>query len=106
MTIAGDMAELCPHTVTHAPLASRDGFGAPTYGAGTAYAARLVRKQRVVRTPSGDEVVATGELWIAGTPTVGADDRITLPDATTPDILAVETYPDEAGTAFVKVFFR
>jgi hypothetical protein len=100
-----DWADMMPHTVTHAPLASRDAYGAPTYGAGVDYTARVLYKNQRVRAADGAEVVARGSVWFVGTPTVSPEDKITLPDATTPPLLSVEQYADADGAHHTKVYF-
>lgn len=100
-----DFTDLMPHTVSHSELASRDEYGAPTYGTETDYTARVLYKQQKVVRSDGREVLARGVMWIAGTPTIDPEDRITLPDDSTPVILAVERVPDESGIHHVKVYF-
>lgn len=104
MGIVDDLADLFTDTATWEPLTGRDDFGAPTYGAGTLFSARLVRKHKLVRDAQGDEVVATATLWIKGAPAVDPDDRIILSDGSTPHILAVDRYQEFGG--HTKVFFR
>lgn len=105
MAFVDDLKDLMADTATHAALASRDSYGVPTYGSGTSYTARLIRKNKLVRDAQGQQVLATAELWIAGTPAIRPDDKITLSDGSTPPIAAVERYQDEDGSCFVKVFF-
>lgn len=97
-----------PHSVTVKSVSSRDGYGEPTYGSGTAYTARVVKKAEKVRSFSGEETVAKAVVWIKGTPNVGPQSQITLPsgflDSTTPPVLAVEQIVDEGGVIGEKVF--
>ena len=107
MTFISDLADMMTDTATWRALTGRDDYGVPTYASpGTSYAARLVRKHRMVRSLEGDEVVSTAQLWIGGTPAIAADDRVTLSDGSTPVILAVERFQDEIGASHVVVFFR
>lgn len=105
MVLLPDLVDLLPHTVSHAALTGRDDFGAPTYGAATEYAARVVYEPKLVRSAPGDVVVAAGYVWLNGAPAVDPADRITLPDATTPPIVSVERFPDEGGDHHTKVYF-
>jgi hypothetical protein len=100
-----EFLDLMPATVSHAPFVSRDEFGAPTYGASTDYRARVIYKPTHVRGPAANIVLAKGVVWIAGTPGIQSEDRITLPDGTTPPILAVARIPDENGAHHEKAFF-
>lgn len=101
-----DFADMMPHTVTHEEFASRDEYGLPAYGSPASLKARVSYRPHKVRTPAGDEVVARGEVWLntAGT-TVDTEDRITLPDGSTPPILSVDGLSDELGAHHAKVHF-
>lgn len=104
MTIDSEFLDLMPHTVSIAHLSSRDAYGVPTYGTATSYRARVVKKAEMVRDTSGADVVSTTQVWLYGTSSVTPESQITLPDATTPKILMVETYADEDGYHHDKVF--
>ena len=104
MSIA-DFTDLMADEITHKALSSRDAYGAPTYGTGTAYTARVVFKPTWIRADDGTQVVARGVVWIAGTPNIDPQDQITLPDGTTPPILAVMRIPDENGMHHIRVAF-
>lgn len=106
MSFINDLRDLLPDTATWAPLTGRDQYGAPTYGAGTTYACRLVRAHKLIRNSAGDQVVSSAHVWLAGTPAVAPDDRVTLSDDTTPPILSVERFQDEDGASHTKVYFR
>lgn len=99
-----DWSDLFPQTVTIASLSSRAAYGKQTFGSATSYSARVVDKAQKIRDPDGQEVLARTVVWVQGTPTVTPQDRITLPDGTTPPILNAEKYPDESGDHHVKVF--
>lgn len=91
---------MCPHTVTIEPFVSRDGFGAPTYGTAVTFQARVQGKNRMIRTRDNVEAVSTVQVYIASTPVVSPDDRVTLPSGFTPSqppILSVQPISDEQG---------
>lgn len=101
-----DWADMMADTVTLAAVASRDAYGRPTFSSTTSYAARVVYKQtRIVNRTNGQDSIATGVIWICGTPTLGIDDQITLPNGSTPVILNWELLPDENGAHHTKVYF-
>lgn len=104
MAIA-DFLPLMIDTIQLAPFTGRNDYGKPTYGAQTPYRSRVVYESHNVRTSDGNEVVARGRVWIAGTPAITAEDQLTLPDATTPPVLVIEKYPDTVGMHHVKVSF-
>ena len=106
MPITDDLRDMFPSTAAWAPLTGRAESGAPTYGAGTSFAARLVRRHKLVRDTQGDQVVSTAHVWLLGSPAVAPDDRVQLADGTAPPIVAVERFEDEAGASHTKVYFR
>lgn len=106
MAFVDDFADVFTDTVILRVVTSRDDFGKPTYGAGTTYNARVVRKHHVVRDSAGDEVVSTAQAWLQGTPAIEPDDQIELSDGTNPPIISVERYQDEVGSSHTKVVLR
>lgn len=101
-----DFADMMPQSVQHAEFATRDAYGKPQYGSSVEYSARVVFLNKLVRGPDGAETVARGHVWLLGSPTVSTEDQLTLPDSTTPPILSVEQFPDEAGLHHTKIYFR
>lgn len=107
MGIATDLKDLMTDTATWYALASRDSFGVPTYGSsGTSYAARLIRRHKLVRDARGDQVVSSAQLWLAGAPAIAPDDKVTLSDGTSPPIVAIDRFQDEDGASHTVVMFR
>jgi len=99
---------LMPDTLTHAAWSgmSTDGYATTTYStATTTYSCRVGTEQRLVRNFDGIEELATTTVWVASTSTFSALDQFTLPDATTPGLLSVETYRDENGVTHSKLGF-
>lgn len=93
-------------TATHYPVSSRDEYGKPVYGTGVSYKGRYLKKNRKVRTPAGDEVIATAEFSFLGAPVVSPDDKISLSDGKTPTIASVDMWQDPSGSFFyTKVYF-
>ena len=76
----------------------RDGYGKPTYLPAATYPARVEGKNQIVRTANGDERASTTQVTLAGGPTIGAEDRLTLPDGSSPGIVAIATVPGASGT--------
>ena len=103
-----DFSDLCTQTICWAPLASRDQYGKPTYGAVQTFTGRRVYK--IARVPSGGQgdgavVLSESTIWILGTPAVKYEDLVycsgdALPR---PPVLNVQRYPDDGGDYFVKV---
>lgn len=113
MSDVADWQDLCPATVSHAPVASRTAYGVLTHDAATDYRARVTYQAKRVasmrREKLGTEVVAAGVAWILGLPDIqDQDDRITLPETPlgkTPIIESWGKVSDEDGAHHVKVYF-
>lgn len=90
--------------VTITPVVSRDMYGKVTLGAPGTYPAYVEGRVQMVRTAAGDERASSVTVILAGMVQVGPDDRLTLPDGTSPPILAVGTVPDGDGYASTVVY--
>lgn len=101
-----DFSDMLADTVRLKKKSGTDGYGKPSYGTPDTYKARVVYKQRLVRTALGEEVVATGNVLIEGTPVINSDDLLELPDGSTPIILTTSRTPDEKGAHHTRVYFR
>jgi hypothetical protein len=100
-----DWLDLMPHTVTYAAKSGEDAYGKPTHGTGTDYTARVTYTHKRVATPDGMEVVASVQVWLNGTlSSISVDDKITLPDGTTPKIVSWDTATDEDGSHHTKLY--
>lgn len=84
-------------TVTVSTRSGHNNYGEPTYGSGTDYRARILGKDGFIRTASGETVEFTTVVWVASTKSFTVDDRIALPDGSTPQVVAVERPFDEDG---------
>jgi hypothetical protein len=96
-----EFLDMCPHTVTIEPFASRDGFGNPTYSAAVTCRARIQGKNKAVRTVGGIEATSSIQVYIGPTPLVDTHARLTLPtnfQERQPPILGVEQVSDENGS--------
>ena len=108
MAFTDDLLDLMPDTVTVKTLSglSTDGRGVATYTTGTAYRARKVYENKLVRTFEGTEETSNTTLWIASTSTLSPSVQIQLPDGSAPgNLMAIETYSDENGISHSKAFF-
>lgn len=89
-----------------------DAYGGPTYVGATTVTcpAWISRKPREVRTATGEERVSGAEISLGhptdggGVPTISPEAEITLPDGSTPLILAVASIIDPDGDRHVKVY--
>lgn len=95
---------MMPSTVQIAGRSAHSNYGEPTYGSNTSYRARIVDKPRFVRVDDSHTLAIQTEVWLASTGgTITVDDRITLPDGTTPPIAQVRRYGDSQGPHHVKL---
>jgi hypothetical protein len=108
MSIDRELLALMTDTVTWSTGSTISQYGVPSFStASHSMAARIVDRYDEIRDADGQVRAARGTVWCASTsastyrPSV--DDRITLPDGTTPPVLRVETYPDEVDTHHHKV---
>jgi hypothetical protein len=104
MPIDPDFAEMFPHSVTIEPLAGRNVYNERTYGPAVTWKANIQGRMRLVQTANGDERVSSNTIYIFGSPHVGVEDRITLPNGNQPQILSVATNADDKGDHHTVVY--
>ena len=91
-------------TLTRRANSGFNSRGDPTNSTATAsYACRVEARRHVVKDQSGRDAVVEHMVYVGttstgGVPAFGVNDRITLPDNTTPLLVAVDTVRDESGT--------
>lgn len=105
VALADSLTQSLQPTVTHAPFTGKDGEGGYSYDTGVARAALVERKTKMVRNSAGEEVVSTHVVTILrpvaanGSPgrrePIDPRDKFTLPDGSTPKILAIEDFTDK-----------
>lgn len=102
-----DLRALFTETVTVYAWAADTVYGAPSYStSGTAYPARLDRRNRLVAGKDGRQLVATTTVYLAptstgGLPSLTARDRLVWSASTGEplELLSWEKLYDEAGSA-------
>lgn len=103
MSLESSLRSLMDQTVTRNAAATLGFRGQETFSTTTqTYAARVEGHQHVVVNPEGKEVLAKTVIYVGTTSTGGVpaftvNDKITLPDASTPPILSVDTVRDASG---------
>ncbi len=103
-----DWYDMMPDTITHEHVLTRDIYGKPlTYATAKTYRARVNGISRRVpsRTPGGQDVLSTISVWTPKISSLALDDRITLPDGSTPLMLSFDHVSDEAGDHHTKMMF-
>jgi len=105
MTVEAPLLALMPHTVTVRARTGIDGYGKPSYAAGTSVRARVSFRPTKVRGADGQDVVARGTAILSEPLDVSPHDRLTLPDGSEPPILASAKVPDAKGFHHTSIFF-
>lgn len=103
-----DFLDLMNNTVQVEPQTGYDGYANRQYGTAVEYRARVSYGRRTAPSPGGGEqLVASGTVWLAGSVPVTPEDRLTLPTGQQPEILSVERPTDETGEVHhTKVTFK
>lgn len=103
--------EMFASVISVSTRSAHDNYGQPTFtGSTVTYAARIVQGQGFIRTPSGETIQVSHELWVRSTAaaSITLDDRITLPSSVaqdaTPQVLRIQRYPDLDGVHHTKVW--
>jgi hypothetical protein len=101
-----ELLELLESQVTVKPLSGRGLDGKQTHGTAVSYRCHVERKQRVVVNARGQEVPSSGRCLLDDAyPAITESSLLTLPDGSTPPIVAVETTYDSAGPYQTVVYF-
>jgi hypothetical protein len=104
--LAGTIAALLRETVTIEPFAALDTHGRDTYGTAATAAARVEQKTQNVREEkTGNEVVSHAMIFLDGATTITNRSRITLPDSTKPQILAIDVQKGPDCQPYMKVVY-
>jgi len=77
----------------------------PTYDSGTSVAARVVQQEKKVRSPTGELLTSTCSIYVQGSVSVAADDKVKLPDTSEVLVIGVKTVRDVPGNLYLKVIY-
>jgi len=75
-------------------------YGEHSYDLQVMVMGRIEHKRRAILTKDNETLISLVTIYVPSEPVVNADDRLTLPDGTTPVILAVDKQPDEYGQIY------
>ena len=89
ISIANDVTNSLQATVTHKAFSAVDGYGKITYATGVARTAIVERRQKYVRTATGEEKLSLARILFLTPVSVDERDRFTLPDSTEMPILRI-----------------
>ena len=102
-----EFIDMMAYTVSVAPFASDDKYGAPTYGTAVDYDAAIEQKVRQVRDFNGQERVSTTRVFLNTVTAISPKDKLTLPSGFTPQtppIISVGRVSDEGGVHHCEVY--
>jgi hypothetical protein len=92
------LVALLNQSVTIATATMTNVYGEETFGAAATVAARVEPRIENVTTQDGEVEPSRAFVYMNGNVNVTTTSKVTLPDGSTPIILAVEKHTDEAGT--------
>jgi hypothetical protein len=97
MGLAREFLELMPITIQVQHRSSVNKYNEPTFSVPVEYQARLEPISRRVRSLEGEERIISARLIVDAQGELVDTDQVTLPDGTTPTVVAVTTEYDETG---------
>lgn len=100
-----DFSGMLTNTITVYEVTGRDKYGKPTYSTGTEYSCRITYKDKLVTSAEGKEVVAKGNIIVAGTAKIDTTSKVTLDDGTEPKVITTTKVFDENGVHHTRIFF-
>lgn len=96
--------QLMPDTVTIKRRTGHNNYGEPTFATtASTYRCRHASKKGFMRIATGETVAIRSVLWLYSTGTILIDDRVTLSDGTSPEVVAVDRFPDQTGTHHYRI---
>jgi hypothetical protein len=111
MTFEPDFRDLMTDTITVEPVTgTTTGYGKRTFGTAVTYECRIRHKLQRVINLEGHVTWAKHKVWVApdssgNFPALDQRARVTLPDGTQPQMLAIEHMDDEDGLHHVVLWF-
>jgi hypothetical protein len=99
MAIETLLSDLMVESITIANVSTIDSYAKHSYASPTTVTkCRVQTGAHKVTDQDGQEIVATGKVYIASSPTVTPASKITLPDGSVPRVLTVDRFTDERGS--------
>ena len=103
-----ELLNLCKQIVTRYAYTSTDKNNDYTWSAtSTTFLARVEFNNQLIRDVNGQETLSTCQIYCNGTTTIDTRDKITYTGAipTYPEILKIESQPDENGAIYYKCIY-
>ena len=94
-------------TITRYPATGLNYYGQVTYGSTNTVACQVIQRNVVTTNKEGSDVTSTTQILIDGAETIGDNDKIILPDGTTPPyIIGIKSVPNpRTGLPYFKMIF-
>lgn len=100
------LKQLLKESLSIYAFSSRNSDNEFTYAASaTTVACRIQHRRVVIQTDEARQVMSTTQIYVDGATSIGANDKIVLPDGTIPKIMAIYKTPDETGAAYYKCIY-
>lgn len=102
------LKKLLKQTVTIETFAGRNDANEFTYNPPVNYACRIEKNFQLIKTLEDRDVVSDTQIYVDGDTDLGSGEdvnvnfRVTLPDGEQPEVLNVQSYPDETGQTYYK----
>ena len=80
-----------------------DKYGQPSFSTAVTIKCRIVDKERLTRNIDGQEVVSRTTIYCDGYHGINSNDKIILPNGEHPDIIRINTYPDEMNNKYEQI---
>lgn len=106
MTIESALTDLMIDTITLAAVSTTDAYGKHSWSSPVSVAhCRVQTGAHKITDSNGQEVVASGVVYVPGAPAVTPESKIVLPDTTSPRILKIDRYSDERGNHHIAIHY-
>ena len=103
---ATDFADWLDYAVTYKPWTGYDKYGAPTYGSTSTIYCYRVDSTKMVKNSTGQEVVSTHQLYIAGSVNYDPLDYLVPSGAAYSPIIRVDHYYNDKATLELTVVYK
>lgn len=98
-----DLRLMMPDEITVELPTGKNAYSRMIYDDPVAYQARIEQRTTLIRDQDGRERVSNVQIYLATEVLLPLSARITLPDGSTPSIMAIEQVRDENGAYATKV---
>jgi len=100
------LSQLLQQTLLIYPYVSTDFHNDFTWSSiATSVKARIQSVAKIVRNKQGQEMYSTCTIYVDNTVTVSERDKIVLPNGVIPEILAINSEPDETGANYYTAIY-